>query len=231
MNIRLTYKLIKHEVIDFSRQPSLLILLLLPIIMSKLLISIMLETGQEFMLLPSWLLFAQVMVGIMITGPNFIEEKEQKTIDALRVSPVTLNEIIISKGTAVLLFSLLSQLFVFIVNTGFNTDLFMSIPVMAVGGALFIQVGFIIGLMMNSSKTASAISSIVMVTLFLIASLYQQLPEWEYVLRYIPSVVVVENLIAVFDRQFAIVDITLLLVWFFLFYITIIYLVRKELNR
>lgn len=191
----------------------------------------MLETGQEFMLLPSWILFAQVMVGIMITGPNYIEEKEHKTLDALRVSPLTLYEVIIAKGSAILLFSTLSQLLVFILNMGFNTDLLLSIPVMVVGGALFIQVGFIIGLMMNSSKTASAISSIVMVTLFLIASLYQQLPEWEYILRYIPSVIVVENLMAVFERQFAIFDIALLLLWTFLLFVTIICLVRKELNR
>jgi ABC-2 type transport system permease protein len=198
--------------------------------MSKIIISLMLETGQEFMLLPSWILFAQVMVGIMVTGPNYIEEKEHKTIDALRVSPLTLYEVIMAKGSAVLLFSTLSQLLVFILNMGFNSDLFISIPVMVVGGALFIQVGFIIGLMMNSSKTASAISSIVMVTLFLIASLYQQLPEWEYILRYIPSVIVVENLMAVFDRQFALFDIALLLLWTFLLFVTIICLVRKELN-
>lgn len=217
--------------IDFLRQPSLWILLLLPIIMSKLIISLMLETGQEFMLLPSWILFAQVMVGIMITAPNYIEEKEHKTIDALRVSPLTLMEVIIAKGATVLLFSTITQLLVFTLNVGMNKDLFMAIPVMLVGGSLFICIGFIIGLLMNSSKTASAIASIVMVTLFLIASLYQQLPEWEKVLQFIPSVVVVENLTAAFSRQFVIVDIGLLLFWTVLFYCIIIFLVKRELNK
>lgn len=191
----------------------------------------MLETGQEFMLLPSWILFAQVMVGIMITAPNYIEEKEHKTLDALRVSPLTLNAVIIAKGGTILLFSTLTQLLVFILNIGINTDLFMAIPVMLVGGTLFILIGFVIGLIMSSSKTASAISSIVMVTLFLIASLYKQLPEWESILRFVPSVVVVENLIAVFNREFVVFDIVLILFWTILFYFIIIYLVKRELNK
>jgi len=199
--------------------------------MSKLIIGLMLETGQEFMLLPSWILFAQVMVGIMITAPNYIEEKEHKTLDALRVSPLTLYEVIIAKGGAILLFSTLTQLLVFIVNVGINRDLLMAIPVMLVGGTLFILIGFVIGLIMSSSKTASAISSIVMVTLFLIASLYQQLSEWKMILQYVPSVVVVETLIAVFNRQFVMFDIVLLLAWTVLFYFIIIYLVKRELTK
>ncbi len=171
------------------------------------------------------------MVGIMITAPNYIEEKEHKTLDALRVSPLTLNEVMIAKGGTILLFSTLTQLLVYSLNVGINTDLFMAIPVMVVGGTLFILIGFVIGLIMDSSKTASAISSIVMVTLFLIASLYQQLPEWENVLQFIPSVVVVENLIAVFNREFVMFDIVLLLFWTVLFYFIIIFLVKRELIR
>jgi len=199
--------------------------------MSKLIIGLMLDTGQEFMLLPSWMLFAQVMVGIMITAPNYIEEKEHKTLDALRVSPLTLYEVILAKGGTILFFSTLTQLLVFIINVGITTDLLMAIPVMLVGGTLFILIGFVIGLIMNSSKTASAISSIVMITLFLIATLYQHLPEWKSVLQYVPSVVVVENLIAVFNREFVIVDIVLLMIWTVLFYFIIIYLVKRELNK
>ncbi len=227
----MTYKLIKHEIIDFLKQPPLWILVLLPIVMSVMIIGVMSDTGQEMMLLPSWILFAQVMVGIMITAPNFIEEKEHKTLDALMISPLTLNEVIMAKGTTILLFSFLSQTLVYLLNTGFDLELLKVIPLMVAGGILFIQIGIIIGLTMNSSKTASALSSIVMITLFLIGTLYQVLPAWEDVLKFIPSVVVAENIFAIFNRKILWFELGLLLLWILICYLIIQYLVKKELNR
>jgi ABC-2 type transport system permease protein len=59
---------------------------MLPVFMSKIIISVMDKNGINFMLLSTWILFAQVMVGIMMTGPGLIEERESKTFDALLIS-------------------------------------------------------------------------------------------------------------------------------------------------
>lgn len=48
----------------------------------------------------NYLYTAQVMVGIMLNGPNIIEERESKTIDALLCTPFTFRQIMISKGLA-----------------------------------------------------------------------------------------------------------------------------------
>lgn len=227
----MTFNLIKHEFMDFLKQPPLWMLVILPIIMSVLIIGLMIETGQELMLLPSWILFAQVMVGIMIIAPGFIEEKEQKTLDALLISPLTLRQVITAKCTTILIFSLASQLLVYTLNIGFTKELWTILPFMIVGGILFIQVGLTLGLLMNSSKTAAAISSVVMVVLFITATFYQQLPEWKYILQFIPSLVVTENIHGIFNEQFSLYKTGLLILWVGLLYFIINYLVNRALNK
>lgn len=225
-------KLIRHETIDFLKQPPLWLLVILPIIMSVMIIGVVMkDTGQEMMLLPSWILFAQVMVGIMIIAPGFIEEKEQKTLDALMTSPLTLMEVIIAKCTTILLFSMISQLLVYSLNSGISMDLLAVIPMMIIGGIMFIQVGMVLALVMDSSKTAAAVSSIVMVVLFMTASFYQELPELLVVLQFIPSVVVVESFFGALNREFLIFEGSLLIFWLGLLTEMIYFLAKKEENK
>jgi ABC-2 type transport system permease protein len=158
-------------------------------------------------------------------------EKEHKTLDALMISPLNLHEIIIGKSTTILLFSLISQLLVYLINVGLTFDIFTVIPVMLVGGILFIQVGMLIGLLMNSSQTASAVASIVMVTLFIIGTIYQALPDWESVLQFIPSVVIAEIILAIFKKQFLTFEIALLLLWVIVLSTSVFYLAVKEQTK
>ncbi|OIJ15556.1 hypothetical protein BKP35_00750 [Anaerobacillus arseniciselenatis] len=102
---------------------------------------------------------------------------------------------------------------------------------MVIGGILFIQVGLVIGLLLHSSKTSAALSSIIMVVLFMTATFYPQLPEWHNVLQFIPSVVVVENMNGVFNGEFLGFELVLLIGWLAVFYLIIQSLVKKELSK
>lgn len=173
----------------------MIILTILPIVMSKLIIEVVDKSLNNFLLLSTWILFAQVMVGIMMMGPNLIEERESKTMDALLVTPLSFRQIIIAKGLAVLLFSLLSQMLVLLINYGFKNDLVLNMLYMVLGGVVFVQIGLIIGMKVNSSKTGSAISSALMILFFLLPTVYLSLPEWSYVfVILIPSIEIVENM-------------------------------------
>lgn len=227
----MTVRLMRHEFIDFIKQPPLLMLVVLPIMMSVMVIGFMNEPGLEMLLVPSWVLFAQVMVGLMIIAPGFIEEKEQKTLDALLISPLSLREIIRAKTTVILFFSVVSQLLVFILNLGYSKELVGVFVIMVIGGILFIQVGMVLGLLLDSSKTSAAVSSIVMVVLFVTASFYQQLPEWYNVMQFIPSVVVVENIFAVFEGEVFGLQLGLLAFWLVVVYTVVQVLVKKELSK
>lgn len=227
----MTLKLFKHETRDFMKQPSLLMLVILPIIMSTMIISFMNDQGVGEILVPSWILFAQVMVGLMIIAPGFIEEKEQKTLDALLISPLTLHEIVLAKGMTILLFSFISQLLVFGLNLGFTKDLVAVFPMMVIGGIIFIQVGLVIGFLLHSSKSSAAVSSIIMVVLFITASFYQELPEWYTVMQFIPSVVVVENIKSIFQGSLQVFEVSLLVFWFIISTVIVHVLIKKELTK
>ncbi|WP_429375591.1 ABC transporter permease [Paenibacillus sp. DS2015] len=191
----------------------MIILILLPIVMSKIIIEVIDANVNNFMLLSTWILFAQVMVGIMITGPNLIEERESKTMDALLVSPLSFRQILVAKSLAVLLFSLLSQVLVLLINDGLNSGLVLSLLYMVLGGVVFVQIGLIIGLKVNSSKTGSAISSALMIVFFLVPTLYLFLPDWSYIfVVIIPSIEIVENLNSVLNVTGIMFTETLLLV-------------------
>ncbi|MCW3490488.1 ABC transporter permease [Dethiobacter alkaliphilus] len=187
--------LTKHEIFDLLKNPAILVVIILPIFMSKIIITAMNNAEIGLLLLSIWILFAQVMVGIMLTGPNLIEEREGKTIDALLCSPLSFAQIVIAKGLVILTFSLFSQSFVFFINEGFSRAIIPMLFPMLLGGIIFIQIGIVIGFKINSSKNGSAVSSIIMVTLFLIVSVYEVLPDWTYrIFMFIPSIGIIEVL-------------------------------------
>ncbi|WP_340003427.1 ABC transporter permease [Paenibacillus sp. FSL K6-0276] len=208
------WKLFKHECKDILRNPATVILIFLPIFMAKVIITVVDKSGLDFMLLSTWILFAQVMVGIMITGPGLIEERESKTFDALLITPLSRDQIIAAKGGAVLVCSLFSQMIVFVITKGIS-DLLPMLLYMVFGGIIFVQVRIIIGLKVSSSKNGSAISSVFMVVFFLVASVYVALPEWTYpIFTVLPSIEIVENLNSILNGEgLLLVESLLLLLW------------------
>ncbi len=183
----------RNELKELVLNPAILAVVILPIFMSKIIGYAMREAGVEFLLLCVWILFAQVMVGIMLTGPNLIEERESKTFDALLCTPLNFRQILMSKCIPILAASLFSQSLVYIINEGIQLTLLKLLVPMLVGGIVFIEIGAIIGLLISSSKTGSAVSAVVMVLLFLIVSVYPSLPQWTYsIFAILPSVEVVE---------------------------------------
>ncbi|OMD37788.1 hypothetical protein BSK52_20760 [Paenibacillus odorifer] len=205
----------KHECKDILRNPATVILIVLPIFMAKIIITVVDKSGLDFLLLSTWILFAQVMVGIMITGPGLIEERESKTYEALLISLLSRGQIITAKAGSVFVFSLFSQLIVYILNQGLTTELLPSLLYMLLGGIIFVQVGVIIGLKVSSSKNGSAISSAFMVIFFLVASVYLALPEWTYaIFAVLPSIEIVEALNSILNGEgILLVESLLLLLW------------------
>ena len=186
--------LIKYEFKDIFRNPALWVLAILPVLMSKVVIQYMVGSAPISAVLPTWLLFAQVMVGIMISAPNLLEERSSKTIDALLVTPIGLRGVLVSKGLVVLLLSFLSQGLVIAINQPVKENSLVLIPLLVVGSALFIGVGMMIGLTLNSPKNGSALASSLMVLLFLAGTVSKALPHWYHILRLIPSVDMVADI-------------------------------------
>lgn len=193
---------VKHEFINFFRNPAVIVVVLLPIFMSKIMMTVMEIAEAQLLMLSIWILFAQIMIGIMLMGPDLIEERETKTIDALLCTPLNYAQIIIGKALPVIVFSLLSQLIILLINANVaDFDPLILIP-MGLGTIIFAEIGIVIGLLVSSSKNGSAISAVVFVCLFLVSSVYNVLPEWSYNFFYfIPSISLVELMNGILNQN------------------------------
>jgi len=189
--------LTKYEFKEIFRNPALWVLVILPVLMSKVVIQFMAGSAPRSAVLPTWLLFAQVMVGVMITGPNILEERSSKTMDALLVTPIGVHGVLGVKGWVVLVLSIVSQGFVLAVNAPVGGHMLGLIPLMLIGAVLSIELGMVIGLALSSPKNGSALASALMVLLFLAGTVSKTLPHWHLLLNLIPSVEVITDMGAV----------------------------------
>ena len=102
----------------------------------------------------------------MLAGPTVIEERETKTIDALLCSPFDIRGYCVPKGGIILIGSLIVQIVVVLINEKFSIHLISSLVPIIIGGIVFVEIGMIIGLTVKSSQSGSALSSVVMISLF-----------------------------------------------------------------
>jgi len=189
----------KYEFKEVLRNPALWILVILPILMSKVVIQFMAASAPISTVLPTWVLFAQLMVGIMITGPNLLEERYSKTLDALLVTPIGVYDVLGAKGLVVLVLSIVSQGFVLVVNASGEGHMLELLPLMLIGAVLAIEIGVLIGLALTSPKSGSALASALMVLLFLSGTISTSLPHSNHFLQFIPSVEMIADIRAVMD--------------------------------
>jgi ABC-2 type transport system permease protein len=192
--------LTKHELINYFRNPAVLVVVLLPVLMSKIMITVMDMADAQMLMLATWVLFAQIMIGIMLVGPTLIEERESRTIDALLCSPLNYAQVIVGKTLPVVVLTLLSQVVVLLINGGLQDFQPLLVVPMLLGALIFIEVGVVIGMLVGSSSNGSAVSAVVFICLFLVTSFYQVLPGWAYdLVVLLPSISIVEMINAVFD--------------------------------
>lgn len=207
--------MLKNELINYSKNPSALTIVFLPILMSKLIIMATEGMEGDVFVLSMWIIFAQVMVGIMLTAPNLLEERESKTFQALLCTPMSFNQIIFAKGCAIFILSMISQTVVVLINQGFSTDRLILFLPMILGAILFTSIGVIIGLKAKSTQSGTAISSVAMVTLFLIISVYGVFPKWTLeITRMIPSVSISQLMNSIMDYQeIVMIPLGIIVVW------------------
>ncbi|MCD5417713.1 ABC transporter permease [Candidatus Bipolaricaulota bacterium] len=97
-------------------------------------------TGGDFAvmgprLLPMWLTFAMIFIGVMLLAGLFIHEKENNTWPALRLTPISLWELISAKMLVGLILSVVSVALLILLNVGL--DNIFPLLVITLFGSLF----------------------------------------------------------------------------------------------
>lgn len=114
--------------------------------------------------LPVWITITMSMIGVMVVSGMFAEEKDNKTIEAIGVSPVGYDELLLGKGVFGVLLSfgtVFLMLFLNrVLNLGFSGWLAL-VSLIFTGGVCFTAIGLLIGVLSSGQSTARSVATMI----------------------------------------------------------------------
>lgn len=122
------------------------------------------DKKQEFVIV--WTLFT-IIGGLMIVTSSLIEEKEKKTLAAIRVTPARFWEILTGKAGVGILLTLAGALLILVLNRTPLGNLPGLLAVLIMGALTFSITGLLVGLLSPGHTVASSIGSILYILLFM----------------------------------------------------------------
>ncbi len=182
---------------DILRNVMLWLMLALPTGIAWAVMQAQGAASQEFGAI--WLVFAQLMAGIMVASGHWLEEREQGTWQALRLSPVPIGWLLFAQGALITLLTLISELLVFWVNHGVDRWSSPLVVSMLFGAALASFLGVLIGIASRSARAGNMLATVVMMVLFLGAITAPGLsgyPALHAMLHWLPSILAAASLSA-----------------------------------
>jgi ABC-2 type transport system permease protein len=122
-------------------------------------------------MLPMWLTFMLIFIGILLLGGLFVKEKENNTWAALRLTPITLLELISAKVVVALLLSMVSAALLILLNVGLANIL--PLLVITLFGSLFTMLfGLLVSHLGKTMMQFMITTRLLMLPLMLPAILY-----------------------------------------------------------
>lgn len=146
-------------------------------------------------LLPLLLLLAVVMGGSMLPATSLVEERQKGTLDALTITPVTLNEVLTAKGLMGAGLSLVMALVIVLLNGGFQGQAGLLVATLALGAILAAELGLLLGMVSRDITSLFATVKAIGLLIYAPAILYlfPQVPEW--VGRIFPTYYIVQPVV------------------------------------
>ena len=137
------------------------------------------------------LLVVMGMMGMMYTPQLIVEEKESRTIDALKVSPATMTDMLIAKVLVGGAYSLLMSVAVLVAYGHLVQHWWVMIGAMLAGAFFNVAIGLLLGLQLKDSRQVGLWGFIVFQPLIIttIVGLFEAFPESVHnVMRWFPTV-------------------------------------------
>jgi len=125
--------------------------------------------------LPIWITITMTMIGILIISGNLAEEKDNRTLAALLITPIDESNIIIAKGLSGLLLSLITVIIMCILNGFLPANLLnfiFFVCLLTTASVCFTSIGLIIGVFANSQSAARSLGTVIYFPLLFPALIY-----------------------------------------------------------
>lgn len=131
-------------------------------------------------LLPLVVLMAVAMTGLALAGSSLLNEKMNRTLEALNVTQVTVGEIFLAKGIFAVFFGLVMGVIILALNRAFGSYPGMLILLLAAGSIMMSCIGILLGSMVKDTTGFFAAIKGIGFFLYLPALLFMfpQVPRW-----------------------------------------------------
>jgi ABC-2 type transport system permease protein len=131
-------------------------------------------------LLPLPILMAVFFGGLMIPASSLINEKIQRTLEALNVTPLTVREIFIAKGLIAIFLAFLMGLLTLLISGGANSALPATMLMLFLGAVLAAEFGLLAGALIKDMNTLYTFWKFGGLLLFgpAVVYLFPAIPQW-----------------------------------------------------
>lgn len=193
MSIGVLRALMGNEFRDLGKNRTNLLLVTIAILLPLLTGS--LGGGRKppaWQMMPIWIVYAQVLLAMTLVSLSLAEEREKRTLEAILVSPATLWDVVVAKILFASMVTIAAELVMLALNGALTGDALGLAVAIVLGTLLSAGIGLVIGFYARNQKTAGAISSPVMLLLFLGPMVGSAVPVLRPVLEYTPSVNIIQ---------------------------------------
>ena len=151
-------------------------------------------------LLPFVVLMTITTAGIALSGTSFLQEKEKKTLDALAVTPTTIEEVVLAKGLLGVIMGLFMGIVILIVNQSMGSQPGLLVMVLLLGTIMASAMGLLLASLVKDIMTFFASIKIIGLLLYapVIIYLFPSLPQW--IGNLFPTYYIVEPIVEVSQR-------------------------------
>lgn len=131
-------------------------------------------------LLPFIVLMSVFLGGLLLPSTSIATEKEKRTIQALMVTPTSIEDIFLAKGILGLILSFFMGILILVLNKAFGTEPILLIIVLALGAVMAAELGMLLGVYAKDFATIFTIWKSAGIILFAPAIIYlfPQIPGW-----------------------------------------------------
>ncbi len=116
-------------------------------------------------ILPVWVVMMILMVGLMAVPMSLGEEKTEKTLAAVLLTPTSEREVILAKGIWGAFLIVLSAMALLLLNDGLRGNNGLLLVILLLGTASIVGIGLFISILSPTLSTASLVSPLVMIVM------------------------------------------------------------------
>lgn len=104
-------------------------------------------------LIPFMVLFSLLISGVLVTAFGLVQERENKTLEAVLVTPIRFSEVLMAKAGIGLILAILMAMVTLFLNGALGSQLSALILALFIAGLMAVEFGLIYGMVSKDAKT------------------------------------------------------------------------------